>query len=137
MRTRNIMLVICCVSLEILIGGVALLAMFKVSVFYVLLTCLCVTLLYAICTYQFRKKDRKIKTMCVVGLSVALSLLSMMIACVFTAIDIRMPADNILIAGLKGIVPLFFFAIFFAAPFWMAFAVINFIGLYFVNKDLK
>ena len=61
----------------------------------------------------------------------------MLAACIFTSIGTRLPMDNLITAGLKGIVPLFIFSIVFASPFWIPLAIVNFVCLIYMKKKTK
>jgi hypothetical protein len=96
-----------------------------------------VLLMYWVIFHKINSTNKKYTRWQLAGIAVLLSLLGMMIACVFTSIGTRLPMDNMITAGMKGLIPMFIFAIVFASPFWIPLAIVNFACLNFMKRIRK
>ncbi len=124
---RNQLLLILCVLTSLFIGNIALLMFPDLAIIYRILISIIVTIIYVFSFYRLIRQKEKFKKWQYAFVSIFLSLIAMLVACIFISIGMRLSIDNILIAGFKGIVPTFIFAIFFASPFWISLSIVNFI----------
>jgi len=135
---RNTILFILCIFINLLIGNIALLLMLPdLPVIYHVLISLGILIIYGIAFYKSGLQNKEYTKWQLAGIAVLLSLLGMMIACIFTSIGIRLPMDNMITAAIKGIIPMFIFAIVFASPFWIPLAIVNFVCLNYVKRPEK
>lgn len=81
-----------------------------------------------ICFYFFIIHSYKITKKTLILLSLLLSVLSMIVACILVSVGGRLPSDSIFEASIKGILPLSVFALFFTFPVWIILAIINYFG---------
>lgn len=129
MKFRTSFVIILCIVFNLMIGNLALLMFADLAIIYRLIISFCIIMLYGFSFYRLQQNIQKQTRWQLAGISILLSLLGMMIACIFTSIGMRLPTDNIITAGLKGIIPMFVFAIVFASPFWIILAIVNFVCL--------
>lgn len=134
MSNRFKSIAIFCIVLNLIIGNLALLMFPDLAIIYRLIISFCIIILYGFSFYRLQQNIQKQTKWQLVGISILLSLSGMMIACIFTSIGMRLPMDNIITAGLKGIIPMFIFAIVFASPFWIIIAIVNFFCLNFIKE---
>lgn len=132
----NMLLFTLCILINLLVGNIVLFFLFPelISIYNILIS-LFVFIIYGIVFYQLNLAPQKYKTWKLLGISVGLSLSALLVSCIFTSIGNRLPMDGIITAGLKGIIPLFVFAIVLASPFWLPLALFNFICLYFMKQE--
>lgn len=133
MSSRFTYIAILCIILNLMIGNLALLILTDLAIIYRLIISFCIIILYGFSFYRLHQNIQEQTKWRLAGISILLSLLGMMIACIFTSIGMRLPMDNIITAGLKGIIPMFIFAIVFASPFWIVLAIVNFFCLNFIK----
>jgi len=134
MPTRNISIAILCIVLNLIIGNLALLMFPDLAIIYRFTISFFIIILYGFSFYRLQQNIKQKSKWRLAGTSILLSLLGMMIACIFTSIGTRLPMDNIVTAGLKGIIPMFVFAIVFASPFWIILAMVNFFCFNFIKE---
>ncbi|UHO36736.1 hypothetical protein H5J24_12950 [Chryseobacterium capnotolerans] len=133
---QNILLFALCIFINLLIGNIILVIIFPdLPSFYNILISLFVFIIYGIVFYQLNLIPKKLTTWKLIGISAALSLSALLTACIFTSISNRLPTDTIITAGLKGVIPMFIFAIVLASPFWIPLAFFNFVCIYFMRKE--
>jgi hypothetical protein len=109
---QNILLFTLCVFINLLIGNIILIIIFpNLPFLYNILISLFVFIIYGIVFYRLDVVPKHYKQWEIAGISAGLSLSSLLIACIFTSIANRLPTDSIMTAGLKGIIPLFIFAL--------------------------
>lgn len=134
---QNILLFTLCVFINLLIGNIILIIIFpNLPFLYNILISLFVFIIYGIVFYRLDVVPKHYKQWEIAGISAGLSLSSLLIACIFTSIANRLPTDSIMTAGLKGIIPLFIFALVLASPFWIPIAIFNFACLYFMKDNI-
>jgi len=134
MSNRFKSIAIFCIVLNLIIGNRALLMFPDLAIIYRLTISFFIIILYGFSFYRLQQNIKQKSKWRLAGTSILLSLLGMMIACIFTSIGTRLPMDNIVTAGLKGIIPMFVFAIVFASPFWIIIAIVNFFCLNFIKE---
>lgn len=134
MKPKNIFLLTLCILINLLVGNIALLMFPDLSIIYRIIISLSILTIYTIVFYKLNKTTKKYTKWQLVSISAILSLLGMLVACVFTSAGTRLPIDNIVTAGMKGIIPMFVFAIIFASPFWIPLAVVNFVCLNYMTR---
>lgn len=134
MNPRNIFLFFTCIFINLLIGNIALFVFPDLAIVYRILISTSVLFIYLITFYKLNSLNKKYTKWQLIGISTLLSLLGMLIACIFTSIGIRLPMDNMITAGMKGVIPMFIFAIVFASPFWIPLALVNFVCLSYIQK---
>jgi len=134
MPTRNISIAILCIVLNLIIGNLALLMFPDLAIIYRLTISFFIIILYGFSFYRLQQNIKQKSKWRLAGISILLCLLGMMIACIFTSIGTRLPMDNIVTAGFKGIIPMFVFAIVFASPFWIILAMVNFFCFNFIKE---
>lgn len=137
MNLRNIFTFSICIFINLLIGNIALLMFPDLAVVYRIIISSSVLLMYWVIFHKINSTNKKYTRWQLAGIAVLLSLLGMMIACVFTSIGTRLPMDNMITAGMKGLIPMFIFAIVFASPFWIPLAIVNFACLNFMKRIRK
>lgn len=135
MKNRSIILLVVCVFINLLIGNFALLMFPDMDFPYRILISLLIIVIYGTVFFQLDNDENQIfNKWKLPGIAILLSLLGMLVACIFTSIGMRLPSDDVVTAGLKGIIPLFIFSIIFASPFWIPLAIVNFICLIYMKK---
>ena len=138
MKSRSIILFCICIFIKLLIGNLALLIFPELDFLYRIVISIVVFVAYGTIFFQLDKDENQNHNKWkLAGLSILLSLFGMLAACIFTSIGTRLPMDNLITAGLKGIVPLFIFSIVFASPFWIPLAIVNFVCLIYMKKKTK
>ncbi|MBP6576948.1 MAG: hypothetical protein KA796_05520 [Chryseobacterium sp.] len=138
MKSRSIILFCICIFINLLIGNLALLIFPELDFLYRIVISIVVFVAYGTIFFQLDKDENQNHNKWkLAGLSILLSLFGMLAACIFTSIGTRLPMDNLITAGLKGIVPLFIFSIVFASPFWIPLAIVNFVCLIYMKKKTK
>lgn len=138
MKSRSIILFCVCIFINLLIGNLALLIFPELDFLYRIVISIVVFVAYGTIFFQLDKDENQNHNKWkLAGLSILLSLFGMLAACIFTSIGTRLPMDNLITAGLKGIVPLFIFSIVFASPFWIPLAIVNFVCLIYMKKKTK
>lgn len=137
MKPKNILLLMLCILINLLVGNIALLMFPDLSIIYRILISLVILIIYGFAFNKLNTPNKKYTKWQLAGISTILSLLGMLVACVFTSIGMRLPMDNIVTAGIKGVIPMFIFAIVFASPFWISLALVNFICLNQIKKNEK
>lgn len=137
MKNRSIILFVVCVFINLLIGNLALLMFPELDFLYHIIISLIIFVIYGTVFSQLDKdENQNYSKWKLTGISVLLSLSGMLVACIFTSAGTRLPIDNVITAGFKGIVPLFVFSILFASPFWIPLAVVNYICLIYLKKKI-
>lgn len=134
MKPKNILLFTLCIFINLLVGNIVLLMFPDLSIIYRILISLFILIIYGFAFNKLNTPNETYTKWQLVGISTILSLLGMLVACVFTSIGMRLPMDNIVTAGIKGVIPMFIFAIIFASPFWIPLALVNFICLNQIKK---
>jgi len=134
MSNRFKSIAIFCIVLNLIIGNLALLMFPDLAIIYRLTISFFIIILYGFSFYRLQQNIKQKSKWRLAGTSILLSLLGMMIACIFTSIGTRLPMDNIVTAGFKGIIPMFVFAIVFASPFWIILAMVNFFCFNFIKE---
>jgi len=104
-------------------------------VIYNILISIAAIIIYSFVFYKMNEQNQKLSKRKLALIAVISCLAVMLFACIFTSIGNRLAFDNILTAALKGIIPLFVFAIVFAAPIWIPIAICNFICLSFMKFE--
>lgn len=112
-----------------LIGNGTLLLLTDLSPAYRMGISIMIVIYYSVCFYKLVQSPKALSLRRIAGVAVLLSLGGMLIACILTSIGMRLSIDSILMAGLKGVIPLFVFALVFAAPFWIPIALLNYFFL--------
>lgn len=131
---KNITLFIICVFINLLIGNIVLfVTLTNIPIFYHLLISISVIIIYTFTYKKLNCQNQKPPKTQMILISIITSLICMLAASVFTSIGLRMPFDNIITAGLKGVLPMFVFALFFASPVWIPVAICN----YFCFNNMK
>lgn len=133
MKRRSILLFLVCIAVNLLVGNLALLMFPDVSIIYRISISVIITTVYGVVFYKL--ESNPITKWQLAGISILLSLFGMLVACIFTSVGMRLPMDNIMTAALKGIIPMFIFALFFGSPFWIPLAIVNFVCLNYMNKQ--
>lgn len=136
---KNVKLFIVCVLMNLLIGNIVLLAfLVDTPIIYRFLISMGVIAVYSLAFFATSQKKHKPSKSKIVLTAVITSFASMLVACIFTSIATRLPSDDMITAGLKGILPTFVFALVFASPVWILMALCNFLCLnslkYKLNK---
>lgn len=127
---KNTIYATLCIVINLIIGNITLLVIMPdTSAFYHLLISVLITAFYSNLFYSVSQNTTKISGWRLFSKAVMASLFCMLIACIFTSIANRLPHDDIFTAGLKGILPLFIFAIFIASPIWILLSFCNFLFL--------
>lgn len=135
---KNINYATVCIIINLIIGNITLVVITPdTSAFYHLLISVLITAFYSNLFYSVSQNTSKISGWILVLRAVMASLFCMLIACIFTAIANRLPHDDIFTAGLKGILPLFVFAIFFASPIWILLSICNFLCLRKITQNVQ
>ncbi|KPH14727.1 hypothetical protein [Chryseobacterium sp. ERMR1:04] len=125
---KNVTLFIVCVIFNLIIGNWVLLAFLAdTSIIYRFLISLGTTAIYAFAFLTTNKQKYKPTKIKIVFTAVVTGFASMLVACIFTSIAIRLPSDNMITAGLKGIIPTFIFSLIFASLVWILIVVGNFL----------
>lgn len=131
---RNLLLTLICVSLNLLVGNLGLLIMFPdLHTVYHIIISIIVSMTYLFSFYKLMQQDDKFPFWKYATAAILLSLAAMLVACIFTSIGMRLAHDNIITAALKGIIPVFIFALFVASPFWIPLAIVNSICMIFLK----
>lgn len=131
---NNIPVLSICIIINLLIGNIVLLfLMMDAPKIYHFIISAFVALIYGLVFYKISQQRKILSNLKLALVATGSALFAMMIACVFTAVANRLPMDNMITAGLKGILPMFVFAIVLASPVWVPLAVVNF----FCLKNLK
>lgn len=135
---KNTIYATLCIVINLIIGNITLLIIMPdTSAFYHFLMSVLITAFYINLFYSVSQNTTKISAWRLFFKGVMASLFCMLIACIFTAIANRLSHDDIFTAGLKGIVPLFVFAIYFASPIWILLSVCNFLFLRKTNQNAQ
>lgn len=135
---KNVFLLILCTFINVLIANFALVIMAAdLSLIYPVLISSGICLMCGAVFYRIHINPRTLGKWKLAGIAIGLSLSTLLLACILTSIATRMATDGIIIAGLKGIIPLFIFAVVFASPFWVISAVFNFVCLRFVKPKIN
>lgn len=136
---KNVKLFIVCVLVNLLIGNIVLLAfLVDTPIIYRFLISMGVIAVYSLAFFTASQQKHKPSKSKIVLTAVITSFASMLVACIFTSIATRLPSDDMITAGLKGILPTFVFALVFASPVWILMTLCNFLCLnslkYKLNK---
>ncbi|WP_347219462.1 hypothetical protein [Chryseobacterium sp.] len=133
---QNILLFTLCIFINLLIGNIILVILFPdlMSIYNILIS-LSVFIIYGVVFYKLNFLSKRLETWKLTGISAGLSLSALLIACIFTSMGNRLPSDTLITAGLKGILPMFIFAIVLASPFWIPLASFNFACIYFMRQE--
>lgn len=127
-----------CIIINLLVGNLALLMFPDLDFMYRIIISLLIIILYLTTFYQLDKTQNQVYSKWkLAGISIILSLFGMLIACIFISIGTRLPMDDVITAGLKGIIPLFIFSILFGSPFWIPLALVNFICLIYMKREIN
>ena len=138
MKSRSIILFCVCIFINLLIGNLALLMFPELNFLYRIVISMFVFVAYGTVFFQLDKDENQSHNKWkLAGISILLSLFGMLVACIFTSIGMRLPSDDVVTAGLKGIIPLFIFSIVFASPFWIPLATVNFVCLIYMKKKTQ
>ena len=138
MKSRSIILFCVCIFINLLIGNLALLMFPELDFLYRIVISMFVFVAYGAVFFLLNNDKNQICSKWkLAGISIVLSLFGMLVACIFTSIGTRLPMDNVITAGLKGIIPLFIFSIVFASPFWIPLAIVNFVCLIYMKKKTQ
>ena len=138
MKSRSIILFGVCIFINLLIGNLALLMFPELDFLYRIVISMFVFVAYGAVFFLLNNDKNQICSKWkLAGISIVLSLFGMLVACIFTSIGTRLPMDNVITAGLKGIIPLFIFSIVFASPFWIPLAIVNFVCLIYMKKKTQ
>lgn len=133
MKPRTTLYLLICIGINLLVGNLALLIFPDVSIFDRLTISVIITIVYGLAFYK--SENHTMSKWQLATISILLSLFGMLIACIFTSVAMRLPTDHLITAALKGIIPMFIFALFFGSPFWMPLAVVNFVCLNYINNQ--
>lgn len=135
---QNVFLFILCTFINVLIANLALIIMATdLSLIYPVLISLGIFLICGAVFYRIHIHPGILGKWELAGTATGVSLLVLLLACILTSVGTRMAMDGIIIAGLKGIIPLFVFAVIFASPFWVVSAFFNFICLTFIKPKIN
>lgn len=135
MNRRNGLIFFICIFVNLLVGNLALMMFPELDFLYRIIISLIITVIYGTAFFQLDSvENQNYYKWKLAGISILLSLFGMLVACIFTSIGTRLLMDNVITAGLKGIVPLFIFSIVFASPFWIPLAIVNFVCLIYMKK---
>lgn len=135
---RNLLLFLGCVILNLLLGNVLMMAfLMDTPIIYRFLISFFIVLIYTFLFLYLRKRGLKPSKVKTVIISVLASLANMLMACIFISMATRLSMDNILIAALKGIVPVFVFALVIASPIWIFVALCNFLFMNWLQYPSK
>ncbi len=128
MKNKNATYIFYCILINLVIGNSTVFFLLPdTSILYHLIISTLVTLLYLRLFSNLKAATSKISNWKLFFRALIASLLCMIIACIFTSIANRLPHDNIVTAGIKGILPLSIFALFFSAPVWILISIFNFL----------
>ncbi|KFF26462.1 hypothetical protein [Chryseobacterium vrystaatense] len=135
---QNVFLFILCTFINVLIANLALIIMATdLSLIYPVLISLGIFLICGAVFYRIHIHPGILGKWKLAGTATGVSLSVLLLACILTSVGTRMAMDGIIIAGLKGIIPLFVFAVIFASPFWVVSALFNFICLMFIKPKIN
>ncbi|MCT2560539.1 hypothetical protein [Chryseobacterium herbae] len=135
---QNVLLFIVCTFINVLIANLALVIMATdLSLIYLILISSGIFLMYSVVFYRIHIHPGISGKWKLAGTAIGLSLSALLLACILTSISTRLATDGIIIAGLKGIIPLFVFAIVVASPFWVISALFNFVCLLFMKPKIR
>ena len=135
---RNIFLFLGCVAFNLIIGNIFLMMLLMdSSIIYWLLISFFIIVIYGVVFLYLNSKDLKPSKVKIVLISVMASLATMLMACILISIALRLSIDNILVAALKGIVPLFVIAVVIASPIWIFVAFCNFLLMNWLQYPSK
>lgn len=124
---KNIMLFVGCLCFNLIVGNIVLFAfLIDAPVLYHVLISLVAVLVYLLVFFRMVREERKPPKIRLAGAAVISCLLIMLGACILVSVANRLPTDSIVMAGLKGVVPLFAFAMVFGVPVWIPLAACNF-----------
>lgn len=119
-----------CIIINLLVGNIVLLfLLMEAPKIYHLIISALVALMYIFVFSRISSQNKILTKLQLAFVAVITALLAMMIACIFTSVANRLPMDNIITAGLKGILPTFVFALVLASPVWVPLAIVNFFCL--------
>lgn len=138
MNRRNGLIFFICILVNLLVGNLALMMFPELGFLYRIIISLIIFIAYGTAFFQLDKDENQNHNKWkLVGISILLSLFGMLLACIFISIGTRLPMDNVITAGVKGIVPLFIVSIVFASPFWISLVIVNFVCLIYMKKKTK
>lgn len=126
---------ILCIAVNLIIGNLVLLIFPDLTIIHRLLISVSIIFLYGFAFENLKPIIHQQTKWKLAGISILLSLVGMMIACIVTSVSMRLPSDSIISAGLKGIIPLYIFALVLASPLWIVLAWVNFFCLNFIKKN--
>lgn len=132
-RYKSITLI--CITINLIIGNLALVMFLDLTIIHRLIISVSIIFIYGFTFENLRQTIHQQTKWKLTAISILLSLIGMMIACIVTSISIRLPSDSIITAGLKGIIPLYIFALVLASPLWIVLAIVNFFCLNFIKKQ--
>ncbi|WP_223609384.1 hypothetical protein [Chryseobacterium sp. OSA05B] len=136
--TQNVFLFILCTFINVLVANLALVIMAAdLSPIYPVLISSGIFLMCSAVFYRMHVHPGISGKWKLAATAIGLSLSSLLLACILTSMATRMATDGIIIAGLKGIIPLFVFAVVFASPFWVISALFNFVCLMFMKPKIN
>ena len=125
---KNVILFIVCLFINLLIGNIVLYAfLMDTPIVYRFLISFGVISIYSFSFFAVSRQKQKPKRRTTILISTITSLASMLVACIFISIAMRLPFDTVITAGLKGILPMFVFALVLASPIWITIAICNFL----------
>ncbi len=125
-----------CIFIHLLVGNSILMTLY-LPVIYHLLISLSVCAIYGVAFYKINNREKAFAKRQQIFISIGLSLSGMLVACIFSSIGIRLETDTIITAALKGVIPIFVFCVVLVSPIWLPLALVNFICIYFIEKDKK
>lgn len=127
--------ILLCILINLIIGNLAILiAVPDTRICYQILISILVSLIFI---FQFKKISSEgniLSKKKLILYAVGTSLLSLVIACIFISVSLRMEFDSVFTAALKGIIPMSVFAFVFASPVWVLLAVVNFFCFKKINE---
>lgn len=132
---NNIPALFICIIINLLVGNIVLVFfLIDAPKIYHLIISVLVALMYTFAFSKITQQNKILTKLQLAIVAVITALFAMMIACIFTSVANRLPMDNMITAGLKGILPTFVFALVLASPVWVALAVVNFFCLKILKK---
>ena len=127
---------ILCIAVNLIIGNLVLLIFPDLTIIHRILISVSIIFLYGFTFENLQPSIHQQTKWKLAGISILLSLVGMMIACIATSISMmRLPSDSIISTALKGIIPLYIFAIVLASPLWIVLAIVNFFCLNFIKNQ--
>lgn len=135
---NNIPALSICIIINLLVGNIVLVFfLIDAPKIYHLIISALVALMYTFAFLIITQQNKILTKLQLAIVAVITALLAMLIACIFTSVANRLPMDNMITAGLKGILPTFVFALVLALPVWVALAVVNFFCLKILKKNIN